>query len=164
MDTNTRLDLLLVGLIAFTALVGYVLYIRPSLKRNPSFGYLFASEQRVGSAIVLKVRGLKQRLFTAVLIGAAFVVQAYDFLAPVIATSGVNPAELSSKIPPGWWPWIMIAILAIVQYFRELADRSRVAPPEDPIVAAPPAPVAPVVPAAAPAAPPVAAVVPPAKK
>lgn len=123
MSPNEKLDLLLCGLIAFTAFVGYVLYVRPVLKKNPSFGFLFAQEQKWGRAARLKLQGAKQRLMTAALIGVGFIVESYDYLSPFVAQSGVDMTKLSDKIPAQDWPFIMMAVLALIQYFRTLSER-----------------------------------------
>ena len=165
MSPQLKLDALLVATVAFTMLVGYVGYVRPALKKNPSFAFFFVQEQSVVRAARLKVRGLKQRLFTGSLIAVGFVVEAYDWLSPLVATSGVDVTKLSDKIPADWWPFIMMGTLALIQWFRELRERQwSQLQAEDPItVDAPAPPVAPPTPAPvapAPAAPPVA----PAKK
>lgn len=132
MSPQMKLDALLAGIIAFTMFVGYVLYVRPALKKNPSFAFLFTQEQSVIRAARAKVRGLKQRLLTGSLIAIGFVVEAYDWISPLVASSGVDVTQLSDKIPASWWPFIMMGVLALVQWFRELRERDLVAA-EDPI-------------------------------
>ncbi len=114
---------LLVVLIVFTLISTYAFWIRPVLKTRPSLAEFYAREDSFWAAISLKFGGLKQKLTTAFVMIAGFVVSAYDFLAPLFAQSGVDVTTITSKIPPQAWPLIGMALMALVQYFRNLADK-----------------------------------------
>lgn len=121
---------LLLGLLIFaTALATYVFWIRPLLKQNPSFAYFFATEQSFTAATRLKLVGLKQKIVGAVLAASAFIVSAYDFIAPLVAQSGVDVTQLSAKIPAQAWPVIGLASVLLLQYLRSLSDKRAAADP-----------------------------------
>jgi len=144
-----NLNLLLGLIILATSAATYVFWIRPVLKMNPSFAHFVAQEENFHRAARLKLRGLKQRLATGIILASGFVVSAYDFLAPLAAQSGVDVTTLTDKIPPKAWPLIGMATVALIQYFRFLSDRR---PPDSELVVVPPVPpVPPVAPAPAPA-------------
>ncbi len=114
---------LLVALILFTLVLTYLFWIRPVLKTRPSFAEFYAREDSFWAALSAKFGGLKQKLTTAFVMIAGFVVSAYDFLAPIFAQSGVDVTTITSKIPPQAWPLIGMALIALVQYFRNIADK-----------------------------------------
>src|SRR5690349_4981091 len=114
---------LLVALIAFALVAAYVFWIRPVLKTRPTFAEFYAREESFWKALSLKFGGIKQKLTTAFVMIAGFVVSAYDFLAPLFAQSGVDVTTLTSRVPPKMWPLIGMALIALVQYFRNIADK-----------------------------------------
>lgn len=114
---------LLVVLIVLTLVATYVFWIRPILKTRPSLMQYYEREESLWAALSLKVSGLKQKLTTAVVMISGFVVSAYDFLAPLFAQSGVDVTTITSKIPAQAWPLIGMALIALVQYFRNLGDK-----------------------------------------
>lgn len=138
-----NLNLLLVLLIVATALATYVFWIRPLLKATPSLGYLYADEERFWRAVAIKFDGLKQKLVTAIVGVSAFVVSAYDFIAPYVAQSGVDVTTLTDKIPAKLWPVIGIGLVLLLQYLRKLGDTSLLAKiqPDAPLVTVDAAPI-----------------------
>ncbi|MGH7175590.1 MAG: hypothetical protein ACREGR_04515 [Minisyncoccia bacterium] len=131
-----NLDILLWLLIVATVVATYVFWIRPVLKTTPSLGYLYADEEAFFAALGRKFDGLKQKLVTAVVAAAAFVVSTYDFIAPLVAQSGVDVTTLTDKVPAQAWPIIGIALVLLLQYLRKVGDRSLLAKmqPGDPLV------------------------------
>lgn len=119
---------LLLGLLIFvTFLVGYVVFARPMLKANPSFNFLYEQEESLWRAFNAKFDGLKQKIFTSLLAAAAFIVSAYDFIAPLVAGVGVDPGLLLPKVPSWAWPIMGALILYVIQYFRNIADKNAAA-------------------------------------
>ena len=115
--------LLLLFLIVFTLVTTYLFWIRPILKTKPSLMTYYAQERSIWSALYLKFDGFKQKLTTAIVGMAAFVVSTYDFLAPLFVQSGIDVTTISSHVPQKAWPIISFALIALVQYFRNLADK-----------------------------------------
>lgn len=150
----------------------YAFWLRPAFKEQPSLAYFYDQERSLWAAIKLKFGGLKQKLTVAAFTAAGIIVEAYDFIQPLVAQSGVDVTTLTSKVPAQAWPIIGMAILGIVTYFRRLADRRHAAEleaanlkiaaltlaalPVGPVAAVTPivSTVEPVPPAAVPAAPP----------
>lgn len=116
---------LLVLLIVLTLIAIYVFWIRPVLKTRPSFAQYYAQADSFWAALDLKFNGLKQKLTTALVMGAGFVVSAYDFLAPLFAQAGVDVTTILPKVPPQAWPLIGMALIALVQWFRNMADKRK---------------------------------------
>jgi len=48
-------------------------------------------------------------------------VSGYDFFAPIV--SGVDVSSIATQVPSWAWPLILIAVTAVMKYFRDLADR-----------------------------------------
>jgi hypothetical protein len=127
-DTHTLVtNLLLPGLIVFTAVVGYLFGLRPLLKQNPAFKELYATEDTFLNAVSAKFGGLKQKITTIFVSAIGFVVVAHDTLLSLMAAAGIDPvaygSQLLPKVPPLAWPIITLAILWIIRYFRSLADK-----------------------------------------
>src|SRR5450759_4364887 len=97
------LNLLLFALIVLTLLATYLFWIRPVLKTKPSFATYYAREDSVWTALNVKFAGLKQKMTTALVMIAGFVVSAYDLIAPLAAQSGVDVTKLTERVPPQIW-------------------------------------------------------------
>jgi hypothetical protein len=117
------LNLLLFTLIVFTLIVTYLFWIRPVLKTKPSFAAYYAQEDSVWGAFSAKFGGLKQKLTTAFVMMAGFVVTSYDIIAPLAAQSGVDVTKLTTRVPPQAWPIIGMVLIGLLQYFRYLGDK-----------------------------------------
>lgn len=121
------ISFLLPALVIFTGVVAYVFGIRPSLKKNPAFKTLYASEDTLINALSAKFSGLKQKLATVFVSAIGFVVLAHDSVASLLQSAGIDPIAYGSQIlpkVPSWaWPLATLAILWLVQYFRDLSDK-----------------------------------------
>lgn len=113
---------LLALLIVLSVVTVYVFWIRPILKTQPKFMEFYAQEQSFWGALVLKSAGLKQRITTALIFIAGFVVEAYDNLAPLFSQAGVDVTKIAPKIPQEMWPLITMGTLGLVMYFRKLSE------------------------------------------
>jgi hypothetical protein len=117
---------LLIALIVFTLIVTYLFWIRPILKTKPSFATYYAREGSVWAALDIKFSGLKQKATTALVLVIGFVVSAYDAIVSFAAQAGFDWGHittLSSKVPSWAWPLIGMALIKLVQYFRDLQDK-----------------------------------------
>ena len=115
-------SILLIVLIVVTLAAAYVVYIRPLLKARPALKEFYAQEKSISAAIRMKLAGMKQRLTAVLIVVAGVVVQAYDLIAPHLATAGIAPAQILPQVPAEAWPVIGIAIVLILGYFRKLSD------------------------------------------
>lgn len=119
-------DLLFPTLIGFAGLVGYIFGLRPLLKQNPAFKQLYATEDTMINALSAKLGGLKQKIATLVISAAGFVVVAHDSITSLLSAAGIDPVAYGSqilpKVPPMAWPLITIAVIWLIQHFRNLAD------------------------------------------
>lgn len=107
--------------IAATFVAVYWFWIRPILKSRPAFRELYQEEENFFAALRAKCAGIKQKLSSAVVIAASVIVSGYDFFAPIV--SGVDVSSLAAQVPSWAWPLILIAVTAVMKYFRDLADR-----------------------------------------
>lgn len=123
MNLNILLTLLIVATLAAT----YFFWVRPLLKATPSLGYLYADEERFWRAVSAKFVGIKQKIISATLAAVAFVVMAYDTLAPMVASTGVDVAKLAPMIPADAWPAIGFATIMLLTYFRHIGDKNAAA-------------------------------------
>jgi hypothetical protein len=113
---------MVMAVMVFATLVAiYTFWIRPILKTRPAFRELYQEEENIFAALRAKFAGIKQKLSSAVVIAASVIVSGYDFIAPIV--SGVDVGLIAAQVPPWAWPLILIAVTAIMKYFRDLADR-----------------------------------------
>jgi hypothetical protein len=110
-------------LVGFTLIVAYVFGIRPALKQNPALKSLYDTEGTVRHALAAKLGGLKQKLTTIFLTVGGFLVVAHDELQPLMQQAGVEPSQILPKVPTWVWGVSSIAILWLIQYFRNQADK-----------------------------------------
>jgi hypothetical protein len=68
-----------------------------------------------------KLKGIKQKLSSAIVIIASAAVSGYDFFAPIV--SGVDVSSLTSRVPSWAWPLILISVTALFHFLRNLADQ-----------------------------------------
>ena len=103
-----------------TLLAIYWFWIEPILKSRPAVRDIYATEQNFFASLKEKLKGIKQKLSSAVVIGASAAVTAYDFFNPII--SGVDVTPLTSNVPSWAWPLVLISTTALFQFLRNLAD------------------------------------------
>jgi len=110
---------------ASTVVVVYVFWIKPLLSKTPAFASLYAQEESFWAAIGLKFAGLKQKLTSAIVYMAGALVYMYDYIAPKITGMDVTPitTKLAEHVPQWMWPIGLIALTALLDWFRSLADR-----------------------------------------
>jgi hypothetical protein len=113
--------MLLLILVAATTVAVYWFWIRPILKSRPAFRELYQEEENVLAALRAKFAGIKQKLSSAIVIAASAIVSGYDFFVPIV--SGVDVSSIAAQVPSWAWPLILIAMTAVMKYFRDLADR-----------------------------------------
>jgi hypothetical protein len=120
-------NLLFPALVIFTGIVAYVFWVRPILKQSPTFTRLYATEDTLLSAISAKLSGLKQKLTTIFVSVVGIAVVGHDSLTPLLAAAGIDPlaysTQLLPKVPPLAWPMITLAVIWLIQYFRNIADK-----------------------------------------
>jgi hypothetical protein len=97
------------------------LWVRPILKLRPEFRELYEREESLFAALREKLKGIKQKLSSVVVIAVSVAVSGYDFIEPIL--SGVDVSSLSARVPSWAWPLIVIALTALFQFLRNLADR-----------------------------------------
>lgn len=108
---------------AATLVAVYWFWICPILKSRPGFREFYQEEESFLAAVRERFAGIKQKLASAVVISASAIVSGYDFFAPIV--SGVDVSSIAAKVPSWAWPLILIAVTAVMKYFRDLADRRR---------------------------------------
>jgi hypothetical protein len=104
-----------------TLVAVYWFWIRPILKSRPAFRELYEQEENFLAALREKFAGIKQKLSSAIVIAASAIVSGYDFFAPIV--SGVDMSSIAAQVPSWAWPLILIAVTAVMKYFRDLADK-----------------------------------------
>lgn len=107
--------------IAATLVAVHWFWSRPILKSRPAFRDLYQEEENFFAALRAKFSGIKQKLSSAIVIAASALVSGYNFFAPIV--SGVDVSSLAAQVPSWAWPLILIAVTAVMKYFRDLADR-----------------------------------------
>lgn len=117
---------LLIVLIIFTVATAYWFWIRPVLKKHPTFADYYAREEGFFSALKLKLSGMKQWLTTVATMSAGFVVTVYDTIISLADQAGFqwgNVQTITSRVPSWAWPIIGMALIGLVQWFREISNR-----------------------------------------
>ena len=107
-------------LVFATLLAIYAFWIRPILQSRPAFRKLYGKEQNFFAALREKLKGIKQKLSSAIVIAAGAAVTGYDFFAPIV--SGVDVSSLTSRVPSWAWPIVLISLTGLFQFLRNLAD------------------------------------------
>jgi hypothetical protein len=113
--------MLIFVLMAATIVAVYWFWMRPVLRSRPAFRELYEKEESFFRALREKLKGIKQKLSSALVVAVSAAVAAYDFLAPTI--SSVDVSLLSAHVPPWAWPLILIFITALLQFLRNLSDK-----------------------------------------
>ena len=103
-----------------SAIAIYWFWIDPILKSRPAFRDIYAHDNTIFAALKEKLKGIKQKLSSVVVICASGAVTAYDFFNPII--SGVDVTPLTSHVPSWAWPLVLISTTALFQFLRNLAD------------------------------------------
>lgn len=115
--------LLFIASLVLSAIVTYIFWIRPILRENPKLKHLYDREEEYFPAIKAKFAGIKGKLTVALTFIAASSIELYDWASPML--SGIDTTGISDKIP-GWaWPLISFALVALMNYFRKLADKRK---------------------------------------
>ena len=113
---------MVMAVLLFATLVAiYAFWIRPILQSRPAFRELYDKEESFFAALREKLKGIKQKLSSAIVIIASAAVTGYDFFAPIV--SGVDVSGLSARVPSWAWPLILISVTALFQFLRNLADK-----------------------------------------
>ena len=113
---------MVMAVLLFATLVAiYAFWIRPILKSRPAFRELYDKEENFFAALRQKLKGIKQKLSSAIVIIASAAVAGYDFFAPIV--SGVDVSGLTSRVPSWAWPLVLISVTALFQFLRNLADK-----------------------------------------
>ena len=108
-------------LVFATLLAIYAFWIRPILQSRPAFHDLYDKEENFFAALREKLKGIKQKLSSAIVIAASAAVTGYDFFVPIV--SGVDVSSLTSRVPSWAWPLVLISLTALFQFLRNLADK-----------------------------------------
>lgn len=116
-----------VVLLAIIFGAGYWFWLRPILKTTPFLEHFFVREDTFLQALSGKFAGIKQRLSGALIILAGIYVELANYVMP--ALTGVDTSTWTKNLPDWMVPLIPIAAVALLNYFRSLADR-RDPPPE----------------------------------
>ena len=103
-----------------TVLAIFWFWIDPILKSRPAFRDIYADDNTIFAALKEKLKGIKQKLSSLVVICASGAVTAYDFFNPII--SGVDVTPLTSHVPSWAWPLVLISTTALFQFLRNLSD------------------------------------------
>ena len=107
-------------LVTATIVAVYWFWIRPILKSRPAFAQFYAREESVFAALREKLKGIKQKLSSVIVIAASAAVSGYDFITPIV--SGVDVSSIAAQVPSWAWPIVLIGITALFQFLRNLAD------------------------------------------
>src|SRR6185312_10193115 len=107
-------------LMTATLVAVYWFWIRPILKSRPAFAEFYASEDSLFAALREKLKGIKQKLSSVIVIAASAAVSGYDFITPIV--SSVDVSSIAAQVPSWAWPLVLICITALFQFLRNLAD------------------------------------------
>jgi hypothetical protein len=108
-------------LVFATLIAIYAFWIRPILQSRPAFRELYDKEESFFAALREKLKGIKQKLSSAIVIIASAAVTGYDFFAPIV--SGVDVSSLAARVPSWAWPLVLISLTALFQFLRNLSDQ-----------------------------------------
>src|SRR4051794_39713176 len=107
-------------LMTATIVAVYWFWIRPILKSRPAFAEFYAREESIFTAVREKLKGIKQKVSSVIVITASAAVSGYDFITPIV--SGVDVSSIAAQVPSWAWPLVLICVTALFQFLRNLAD------------------------------------------
>ena len=107
-------------LVVATLAAIYWFWIRPILKSRPAFRDLYEKEESIFAALREKLKGIKQKLSSAIVVAASAAISGYDFFTPIV--SGVDVSSLTSRVPSWAWPLVLIAVYQRPCSARMIAD------------------------------------------
>ena len=84
-------------LMTATLVAIYWFWIRPILKSRPAFQEFYEREDSLFAALCEKLKGIKQKLSSVIVIAASAAVSGYDFFVPIV--SGVDVSSIASPGP-----------------------------------------------------------------
>ena len=108
-------------LIFSTIVAVYWFWVRPILRSRPELRELYRQEESFLVAVREKLKGIKQKLSSVLVIAASAAVSGYDFFTPIV--SGVDVSLLTAQVPSWAWPLVLISLTALFQFLRNLADK-----------------------------------------
>jgi hypothetical protein len=108
-------------LIFSTIVAVYWFWVRPILRSRPELRELYRQEESFLVAVREKLKGIKQKLSSVLVIAASAAVSGYDFFTPIV--SGVDVSSLTAQVPSWAWPLVLISLTALFQFLRNLADK-----------------------------------------
>lgn len=108
-------------LIFSTIVAVYWFWVRPVLRSRPELRELYRQEESFLVAVREKLKGIKQKLSSVLVIAASAAVSGYDFFTPIV--SGVDVSSLTAQVPSWAWPLVLISLTALFQFLRNLADK-----------------------------------------
>ena len=82
-------------LMTATLVAVYWFWIRPILKSRPAFAEFYAREESVFTAVREKLKGIKQKLSSVIVIAASAAVSSYDFITPIVSGVDVSSAHFN---------------------------------------------------------------------
>jgi hypothetical protein len=103
-----------------TVVAVYWFWIRPIPKSRPAFAEFYTREESAFAALREKLKGIKQKLSSVIVIAASVAVSGYDFITPIVG--GVDVSSIAAQVPSWAWPILLICITALFQLLRNLAD------------------------------------------
>ena len=97
-------------LVTATLVAVYWFWIRPILKSRPALHEFYEREESLFAAFREKLKGIKQKLSSAIVIIASAAISAYDFLTPIV--SGVDVSSIATNNPRFWTSRTSMSIAA----------------------------------------------------
>ena len=117
---------MVIAVMLFATLVAiYAFWVRPILHSRPAFRELCQNQESFFAALREKLKGIKQKLSSAIVIVASALLTGHDFFAPIV--SGVDVSSIAAQVPSWAWPLILISVTALFQFLRNLADKRHLA-------------------------------------
>jgi hypothetical protein len=96
-----------------TVVAVYWFSIRPILKSRPTFAEFYSREESVFAAVREKLKGIKQKLSSVIVIAASAAVSSYDFITSIVG--GVDVSSITAQVPSWAWPIVLTCITALFQ-------------------------------------------------
>ena len=114
---------LAVAFFSLSFALAYFFWLIPLLRSRPAFAEFSSRTDSFWHAVWLKIAFIKTKLVAGSLMLASAMVSAYDALAPLANSLGIDWTPLTSKIP-GWaYPIAAFSLGAVFYWLRKVTAR-----------------------------------------
>ena len=101
--------------------LAYFVWIRPILRTRPACTSFYDRADTFWEAVWMKMRGIKTKLASALVMISSALVGLHDFVMPVLV--GIEWDPVTRNVPAWVWPVAAFGIGLLFKYLRDVTER-----------------------------------------